>query len=41
MDPICLSRLVMWRRALMAWLAKVADKAVLSTYLNNAVAKGD
>ena len=40
MNPMCLSRLVMWCRAPMPWLAKVADKAVLSMYLNNAVAKG-
>ena len=39
MNPICLSRLVMLHRALMAWFVRVADKAVLSMYFNNALAK--
>ena len=36
---VCLARIGMWRRALLAWFAKMSDEVVLSMYLNNAVPK--
>ena len=39
MSTICHARLATWRRALLAWFVKAADKVVLSMYLNNALAK--
>ena len=35
----CFQFLVIWRRALMAWFSKLADKFVLTTYLINAVSQ--
>lgn len=35
----CSDKLDMWRRALVSWFAKLADKAVLALYLNNAVSR--
>ena len=35
LSAMCIEKLDMWRRALVAWIAKVADKTVLALYLNN------
>lgn len=36
---VCLARIGMWRRALLAWFAKMSDEVVLSMYLDNALAQ--
>ena len=35
-SAVCAGKLNMWRRQLVAWLAKAADKTVLGLYLNSA-----
>ena len=38
-SKMCVGKLDMWRQALVAWIAKVADKTVLELYLDNDVSK--
>ena len=37
MSAMCMGIIDKWRRALVAWFAKLADKTVLSLYLDNPV----
>ena len=39
LSATCTEKLDMWRRALVAWLARLADKTVLALYLNNALSR--